>query len=436
MNSSLHLFNKPLLAPRPVPPGTQKAEVVGLRKGPRRNVSSACIACKTKRKKCDGNQPCSSCARLEAHCQYAPRHDGRRDLKNKLVAFETDSKSLHRILDMMRGANETDAVSLFNSMRRVSSVKELEALIKEGPEIESMKSTIRGESKGNSNNATIPTSVMGSSAPSVTSISFTPSKSNPKKAESCTLAGSSVPNSPFSNTSLETEQSLSSSDRLSTTVHSKQPEMTPAIRGHHSQSPRTSDFVDSRITSQQESRNVPNSTYRYVDRHFFPFHPLSGNHFKHLIHESQSWHPALKYNPEFFTNPPTSYSLADNLNLLGTLRINGCPLTLEEQQLQIFHKAEWSISPLAFDDGSTLCRTTTSFLAAARILIDQGASVDAIIGDDRPQVDCFFSPRRLLSPGDISVSHWACSLFSSFEDLERPFVLIWILLVYRLMRVR
>ncbi|KAK5045468.1 hypothetical protein LTR84_009332 [Exophiala bonariae] len=434
MNISANVVNKPLLAPRPAPSDTQRTEVVVPRQAPRRNVTSACTACKAKRKKCDGNQPCSSCARLEVHCLYDIRHDGRRDLKKKLVAFERDSQSLHKVLDLIRNANEKDAASFFISMRKASSIEELETIIQEQPEIELDTSIISGGFKGNRNKPVIPTSIIGSTTPSTNSIPSVPPKSDYSTADNYASSGLSVTASPFLDPSLKTEQSLASSNVLATTDHSKHAQKASLVHRRRSQSSEASDVVDSRSTSQQGSPNVSSYGYQYVDRHLFPFHALSGGYSKHLIHESQSWHPALKYNSDFFTCPPPSYSLGGRWAPLGTLRIGDWPLTLEEQQLELFRKPEWSIYPLVFDDGSTLCRKTTSFLTAARILIEQGTSVDTIIGDEQPQVDCFFAPRRLTSLGGISVSHWACSLFSSFEDLERPFVLIWILLVYRLMR--
>ena len=41
-----------------------------LQRGKRSRVALACLRCKTRKQKCDGNQPCSKCSKTEQQCEY------------------------------------------------------------------------------------------------------------------------------------------------------------------------------------------------------------------------------------------------------------------------------------------------------------------------------------------------------------------------------
>jgi hypothetical protein len=437
MDSPATLFNKPRLAPRPPLVAAQAMEAVLSKHGPRRNVSSACSACKAKRKKCDGNQPCSTCMRLGAHCHYDAAHDGRRDLKRKLVAFEKDSQCLHQLLDLIKGDNDHRAAHLITLIRKTSSVEEIEALIEEQRDIESKDGASAKFPKEDGNDYRMSTSTSESTPPSLISMRFAGSEQPPMEGEPRVPASSLATDSTSPTPSLMLHESgiVPLSNDVFSAGESSTNTAKPSAVQHRLSSNSTDTNVTSDSPTQQGSLRLSRSRADLGQGGSFPLNVPLRNHSNLLVQGSLTWHPALKYNAEFFRHPSLSHLVPSAPLATGTLRISGFPLTIEEQQLEILHKPEWSILPLAFDDGSTLCRACTSFLSAARVMIEQGTSISAILGEDRPQVDFFFAPRRLGSPEEISVSHWACSLFSSFKDLERSFALIWVLLAYRLMRV-
>ncbi|KAL9621761.1 MAG: hypothetical protein Q9160_003879 [Pyrenula sp. 1 TL-2023] len=157
-----------------------------------------------------------------------------------------------------------------------------------------------------------------------------------------------------------------------------------------------------------------------------------------LPREVLPWHPVLQTktpaNPRdnFYesdrvpTCEPSRASLDNSFgNLPGSSAIKaaGFPQSIQDHQLKVFAQPKWSMLPLAYDDGSLLCRSVSSFLAAAQAMIDDEISVDHILGGDRLVVDLFFQRRRptddhnrdIVSPVRGNSVNWIGELDAAVE---------------------
>ena len=95
----------------------------------RRCVSTACIACRRRKSKCDGNLPkCAACASVYlTECEYAPHTDHRRKgvYKKETDSLKTKSSTLQLLIQALLNYEEDDAVDLLKQMRTTDNLEDL-----------------------------------------------------------------------------------------------------------------------------------------------------------------------------------------------------------------------------------------------------------------------------------------------------------------------
>ena len=95
----------------------------------RRCVSSACIACRKRKSKCDGNLPkCAACASVYlTECEYSPESDHRRKgvYKKDVDTTKTKDSALQILLQALLNYEEEDAFDLVRQIRSCESLDEL-----------------------------------------------------------------------------------------------------------------------------------------------------------------------------------------------------------------------------------------------------------------------------------------------------------------------
>lgn len=120
----------------PTPPAKGKTrskekDVSGSTK--RRCVSTACIACRRRKSKCDGNLPkCAACASVYlTECEYAPHTDHRRKGVYKKEADPSKAKNsvLQTLIQAILNADEEDVMDLVHQIRTCDSLDDLAAQI-------------------------------------------------------------------------------------------------------------------------------------------------------------------------------------------------------------------------------------------------------------------------------------------------------------------
>lgn len=99
----------------------------------RRCVSTACIACRRRKSKCDGNLPkCAACASVYlTDCEYAPHTDHRRKgvYKKEADGLKTKSATLQVLTHALLNYEEEDAVDLLRQMRASENLEELASAV-------------------------------------------------------------------------------------------------------------------------------------------------------------------------------------------------------------------------------------------------------------------------------------------------------------------
>ncbi|ETI21679.1 hypothetical protein G647_08026 [Cladophialophora carrionii CBS 160.54] len=99
----------------------------------RRCVSTACIACRKRKSKCDGNLPkCAACASVYlTECEYAPHTDHRRKgvYKKDVDATKTKNSTLQILIQAILNAEEEDVMDVVHQIRTCDSLEELAATI-------------------------------------------------------------------------------------------------------------------------------------------------------------------------------------------------------------------------------------------------------------------------------------------------------------------
>ena len=95
----------------------------------RRCVSTACIACRKRKSKCDGNLPkCAACASVYlTDCEYAPHTDHRRKgvYKKDVDATKTKNSTLQILIQAILNAEEDDVMDVVRQIRSCDSLEEL-----------------------------------------------------------------------------------------------------------------------------------------------------------------------------------------------------------------------------------------------------------------------------------------------------------------------
>ncbi|EHY52842.1 hypothetical protein HRR83_007606 [Exophiala dermatitidis] len=99
----------------------------------RRCVSTACIACRKRKSKCDGNLPkCAACASVYmTECVYAPHTDNRRKgvYKKDVAGSKAKNSTLQVLIQAILDADEDDVMDLVHQIRTCDNLEELAASI-------------------------------------------------------------------------------------------------------------------------------------------------------------------------------------------------------------------------------------------------------------------------------------------------------------------
>lgn len=99
----------------------------------RRCVSTACVACRRRKSKCDGNLPkCAACASVYlTECEYAPHTDHRRKgvYKKDGDNVKTKTSTLQILTQALLNHAEEDAVELLKQMRTTDNLEELAQIV-------------------------------------------------------------------------------------------------------------------------------------------------------------------------------------------------------------------------------------------------------------------------------------------------------------------
>ncbi|KAH2560334.1 hypothetical protein KXV42_005101 [Aspergillus fumigatus] len=129
--------NAQSLSPEPSARGprqksTGKAKSVDPDNGPtskRRCVSTACIACRRRKSKCDGNLPsCAACSSVyHTPCVYDPNSDHRRKgvYKKDTANLRTKNSTLHTLIQALLNYDEEDAFDLVRQIRSCDSLEDV-----------------------------------------------------------------------------------------------------------------------------------------------------------------------------------------------------------------------------------------------------------------------------------------------------------------------
>ncbi|KAL9111020.1 MAG: hypothetical protein Q9227_004453 [Pyrenula ochraceoflavens] len=95
----------------------------------RRCVSTACIACRKRKSKCDGNLPkCAACASVYlTECQYDPGSDLRRRgvYKRDIDGLKTKNSTLQTLVEAILNYDEEDVMDLVHQIRNCESLEDL-----------------------------------------------------------------------------------------------------------------------------------------------------------------------------------------------------------------------------------------------------------------------------------------------------------------------
>ncbi|KAE8447672.1 Nitrogen assimilation transcription factor nit-4 [Mollisiaceae sp. DMI_Dod_QoI] len=95
----------------------------------RRCVSTACIACRKRKSKCDGNMPsCAACSSVYGtECVYDPNSDHRRKgvYKEKIDSLKTRNSTLQTLVQAILNAAEDDVPSLIRQIRTCESLDDV-----------------------------------------------------------------------------------------------------------------------------------------------------------------------------------------------------------------------------------------------------------------------------------------------------------------------
>ncbi|KAF8855352.1 hypothetical protein BDZ45DRAFT_504789 [Acephala macrosclerotiorum] len=95
----------------------------------RRCVSTACIACRRRKSKCDGNMPsCAACSSVYGtECVYDPNSDHRRKgvYKEKIDSLKTRNSTLQTLVQAILNAAEDDVPSLVRQIRTCESLDDV-----------------------------------------------------------------------------------------------------------------------------------------------------------------------------------------------------------------------------------------------------------------------------------------------------------------------
>ncbi|KIW97442.1 uncharacterized protein Z519_01026 [Cladophialophora bantiana CBS 173.52] len=121
MSSRLRPLRPAAPPPQPIPDSTL---VVGPVRAPKRrsHTSSACLPCRKRRRRCDGQKPCTSCVVAKRECIYPTDHRSR-IYRQTLLAEHRESKTeVKTLLGAFRTTSESVAAEILRSLRSGADV--------------------------------------------------------------------------------------------------------------------------------------------------------------------------------------------------------------------------------------------------------------------------------------------------------------------------
>ncbi|OAP65279.1 hypothetical protein AYL99_01251 [Fonsecaea erecta] len=132
-----------ILAPRP-PQGGESPQEPPSSQRPRK-ISTACGACKQRKTKCSGGNPCEACATRKSLCVYDASSDQRRKIANHRTAQELADKqlALDRQQQLLGGIIATVRAGGY------SATEDLIRVIRSGVELSQLAAHVRNECRAN-----------------------------------------------------------------------------------------------------------------------------------------------------------------------------------------------------------------------------------------------------------------------------------------------
>ncbi|KIW16186.1 hypothetical protein PV08_06237 [Exophiala spinifera] len=93
----------------------------------RRNITTACRACRKRRTKCDDNTPCAACVAKRTDCIREAAEDGRRRMawKRKVEELESDQRLLPDLMEAIRTGDNGQVENLVGMIRTTASNEEV-----------------------------------------------------------------------------------------------------------------------------------------------------------------------------------------------------------------------------------------------------------------------------------------------------------------------
>ncbi|KAI5839790.1 fungal-specific transcription factor domain-containing protein [Morchella snyderi] len=99
-------------------------------------VATACMPCRKRRSKCDGQTPCAAClSNDKSECFYDKESDGRRSgtLKKHVTELSSDNNNLRCILGTLQNSSEDYMRNIVNRLRMKEDIEVIAKYIKEHP---------------------------------------------------------------------------------------------------------------------------------------------------------------------------------------------------------------------------------------------------------------------------------------------------------------
>jgi hypothetical protein len=114
--------------PSPAPPGGSGTNEAQQK---RKNVGTACSACKTRKLKCSGTSPCTNCIKNNVECTFDASADKRRRgaLKRKVNQLEEKEDLLIQLVSTLRESGTRRTIQLLNLIRSNASLAEIQLYI-------------------------------------------------------------------------------------------------------------------------------------------------------------------------------------------------------------------------------------------------------------------------------------------------------------------
>lgn len=144
MNTAM-VTNLRALQPAPMDqePSPQPQARPTLTSKPKRTVTlGACVACRKRKSKCDGNRPvCTCCTQKDTECVYelGPNEKPSQAMKRKNEEMQGELSNLRQLYDFLQSRPEQEAIEVFKRIRSNSAnvpssqhIQELADLVRQG----------------------------------------------------------------------------------------------------------------------------------------------------------------------------------------------------------------------------------------------------------------------------------------------------------------